>query len=293
MIARVAAALLLLAPALAQAQAQESDLPLGDGKISASPRRGYVYSCQRQFNPNAPGAFRAGPWILDDHWTRDGKPQVEGSVTWPNSQISITREGDKRVVRANNLPDHATGKFPIEAGTRAYQYDRNPNRIGAQDILLTLPAEPPIGAQPSCVPMGMIGFAVSGVAIFNALDAGGRDAPAHEIQDKCNGHPEMTSQYHYHDWSPCLEKDAKDKDAPVGWMLDGFPILGPVDSKGKRYTDADLDECHGMVGPVTIDGKRVVTYHYRFTEEYPYTIGCFKGTPLQLPRQRGGPPPLR
>ena len=290
MIVRTAAALLLIATSAVQAH--ETDLPLGDGKVSASPKRGYVFSCQQHFNPNAPGAFRAGPWIAGDHWTRDGKPQVEGNVVWPNSQISITREGDKRVVRANNLPDHPTGQFPIQPGTKAYEYDRNPNHIGAQDVLLSLPAEPEVAAQSSCVPMGMIGFAVSGVAIYNAFDAGGRDAPAHEIQDKCNGHPEMSSQYHYHDWSPCLEKDDKDRDAPVGWMLDGFPILGPVDATGKRYSDADLDECHGMVGPVNIDGKRVVTYHYRFTDEYPYTIGCFKGTPLNLPHQ-GGPPPFR
>jgi hypothetical protein len=277
-IARLAAALLLTSASLARAH--DGDLPLGDGKISPAPTRGYVYSCQQRFNPNAPGAFRTGPWIKGDHWTRDGKPQVEGKVTWPNSQISVTREGDKRVVRANNLPDHATGEFPIRPGTEAYQYDRNPNHIGAQEILLTLPAEPQAAAQPSCVPMGMIGFAVSGVAIFNALDARGDDAPAHEIQDLCNGHPERTAQYHYHSWSPCLEKDNKDKDAPVGWMLDGFPILGPVDAKGKEYTDADLDACHGIVGPVDIDGQRVVTYHYRFTDEYPYTIGCFRGTPI-------------
>jgi YHYH protein len=143
------------------------------------------------------------------------------------------------------------------------------------------------------VPMGMIGFALSGVAIFNAFDLSGRDAPAYEIQDRCNGHPELTSQYHYHDWSPCLK--ASDPDAPVGWILDGFPILGPVDATGHEYTSAELDACHGMKGPVLIDGKRVLTYHYRFTRAFPYTIGCFKGAPIKAlrPMPPQFPPPPR
>jgi hypothetical protein len=143
--------------------------------------------------------------------------------------------------------------------------------------------------------MGMIGFALSGVDIFNAFDLAGRDAPAYEIQDRCNGHPEVTSQYHYHDWSPCLA--GSDPDAPVGWMLDGFPILGPVDSSGHEFTNAELDECHGRTGIVNIDGRRVETYHYRFTREYPYTLGCFRGAVdaefLRPPAQPPHAPPAR
>ena len=33
-------------------------------------------------------------------------------------------------------------------------------------------------------------------------------------------------------------------------------------------------------------------YHYHFTDAYPYSIGCFTGTPVGLPhRGQGGPPP--
>ena len=127
----------------------------------------------------------------------------------------------------------------------------------------------------SDVPMGMIGVTKDGVALFNAFDAEGFDAPAHEIQDKCNGHPQFSGQYHYHNWSPCIK--AERADAPVGWMLDGFPILGPTGVDGKKITNADLDECHGRVGPVWMDGKLVTLYHYHFTLEYPYTIGCYRG----------------
>ncbi len=259
-----------------------SRLPLGDGKISATPRQGYVMACRSNF-PGGGGAHRVGEWIdkTAGTWDPAGKPQVEGSVNWPNAAITVTREGNERVVRANNLPTHPSGRFPIRPGSRAFEYDRNPNGIKEQTVLLRLPAEPQAAAQPGCVPMGMIGFALSGVAIFNAFDLAGRDAPAYEIQDACNGHPERTGQYHYHDWSPCLAKDASGKayahDEPVGWMLDGYPILAPVGEGGKPITNADLDECHGKVGNVRVDGRVLQMYHYRFTMEYPYTIGCFKG----------------
>jgi hypothetical protein len=269
--------------------AHTTRLPLGDGKISTAPQKGYVMACQSRF-PGGGGAHRVGAWIKDGYWTPSEKPQVEGNVAWPDAQISITSEGTERVVRANNLPTHTTGHFPVRPGSAAFNYDRNPNLIATQNILLRMPITPQIATQPACVPMGMIGFAVSGVAIFNAFDLGGRDAPAYEIQDRCNGHPEITSQYHYHDWSPCLGAGL-DKDAPVGWILDGFPILGPQDSAGKVYTNNDLDACHGMTGPVLINGQRVVTYHYRFTHEFPYTIGCFKGAPLQIARPRPPRPP--
>jgi YHYH protein len=266
-------------------------LPLGDGKISATPRQGYVMACSTRF-PGGGGAHRAGEWIdkTAGTWDPTAKPQVEGSVNWPNAAITVSREGDQRVVRANNLPTHPTGQYPIRPGSKAYDYDRNPNSIREQTVLLRLPAEPQITSQPGCVPMGMIGFALSGVAIFNAFDLAGRDAPAYEIQDQCNGHPERNGQYHYHDWSPCLAKDKDGRayahDEPVGWMLDGHPILGPFSGgegdRGKLITNADLDECHGTVGNVRVDGQIKRIYHYRFTMEYPYTIGCFKGGMIRL-----------
>jgi hypothetical protein len=120
----------------------------------------------------------------------------------------------------------------------------------------------------------MIGFAVTGVALYNALDAGGRDAAAHEIQDKCDGHPQMTGQYHYHNGSPCMP--GYDANAVVGWALDGYPILGMRDAAGKLIRNADLDACHGRAEDVRVDGRHYA-YAYRLTPEYPYILGCYAG----------------
>ncbi len=56
-------------------------LPLGDGKVSDIPSRGYVMACRLHMPPGrAPGAFRTGEWIADGAWDPDGKPIVEGML---------------------------------------------------------------------------------------------------------------------------------------------------------------------------------------------------------------------
>jgi hypothetical protein len=127
--------------------------------------------------------------------------------------------------------------------------------------------------------MGMIGVALNGVAIFNALDEGGRDAVAHEVQDTCSGHPERQGEYHYHGPSGCIPHE-NEKNALIGYALDGFGIYSNTDAQGKSLTNADLDECHGTTSTVNWNGKDVSMYHYVLTNEYPYTIGCYKGTPV-------------
>jgi hypothetical protein len=67
-------------------------------------------------------------------------------------------------------------------------------------------------------------------------------------------------------------------------MADGFPIVVERDSSDALPTNADLDECHGRTSPVLIAGEVVTTYHYSATLEFPYTIGCYKGTAATITR---------
>ncbi len=120
---------------------------------------------------------------------------------------------------------------------------------------------------------------LNGVALFNALDASGRDAVAHEIQDKCDGHPQGAGIYHYHSMSSCISNEDANNTL-VGYALDGFGIYSDRDAKGNLYTSANLDECHGITSEILWDGKMVNMYHYVLTHDYPYSIGCFRGTPV-------------
>jgi len=281
----------LLSTAAFAHQAEYSE-PLGDGKISSAPQAGYIWSCQQNFNANAPGAQVVGSWIRNGKWFPDEKIHVQGDVAWPNSSISITAENGQRVIRANNLPTHATGVFPVQQTDPAFRIDRNPNSIAAQNILLTLPLEPVVAEQPSCLGMGMIGFTLTGTALFNGLDAGGRDAAAHEVLDKCDGHPPRDGQYHYHRYSPCMADvsgNAGHHSDLVGYALDGFGIYGLHGETGDELTNADLDACHGHSHKILWNGRMQEIYHYHMTREYPYSLGCFKGTPLQLQLQRNNP----
>jgi YHYH protein len=260
--------------------AESVALPLGDGKVSDVPQKGYVYACP--LPPPGSGAHTVGNWIQDDTWIPSQKVVVSGEVNWTNSQIEVRLESNQRVITANNLPNHPTGVFPIESRDEAYKYDRNPNAVQEQEILLTLPSMPEVSATPSCLPLGMIGFALSGTAIYHAVDLQRRDAPAYEIQDSCNGHPEMRGQYHYHNYSPCLkdERGAAGKHGDlVGYALDGFGIYGLRGENGDVLTNETLDECHGHTHALEWNGETTEIYHYHFTLEYPYSLGCFRGAP--------------
>ncbi len=269
--------------AFGDAGSDPARLPLGDGKVTtAGPKKGYVYVCRTS---NAPaGAFRDGAWIRSDGtFDLTSKAVVDGSVSWPG-QVTFKTSGASIAVSGNGLPagGASTGVFPIAPSDDAYQYDRNPNSVAARSVSYTLPANPKLASRPTCLTGGPIGIAKNGVAIFNALDANDRDAVAHETQDACGGHPQQSGVYHYHSIPSCLT-DGEATNRPsglVGYALDGIPIYGPRGEGGKLVTNDDLDACHGRTSWVTFNGKRVRIYHYQATLEYPYTVGCFRATPV-------------
>lgn len=268
-------------------------IPLGDGKVSTTAKVGYEDSCQTSFRTRG-GAVTSVPWIdtSTGTWNMDTKLKVEGHNSWTAASHSFTLHGSSRVLHTNDLPVKATtGNFPISSSTPAYQYDRNPNSVKSQTLTWTVPANPTAAATPTCTNMGPIGVSVNGVVLFNALDAGGRDAGAHEVQDSCSGHPQSSDMYHYHDFSSCLSTAASKKPGSstlVGYALDGYGIYVERDASGNLPTDANLDACHGRTSMITWNGKMVDMYHYDVTLEFPYFVGCFHGTPVNGAGTRTG-----
>jgi YHYH protein len=270
----------------ARSQVDATRLPLG--KTTLRPQRSGLWSCRTEYPANAVGAFRAGPWISSDGtWKPSAKLIVDGIVRWPKAELSVARKDDIRLVRSKGVPIRSTtGVYPIQSNDDAYAYDRNPNSIRTQTISISLPLRPAM-TTPTCVG-NAVGISLDGPAIFSAVDEAGRDAVAYELQDSCNGHPEVSGTYHYHGLSNCAIQKGQ-----FGWALDGFAIWGPVDPvSGKTLNNRDLDECHGITSKITIDGKAITTYHYVANSEYPYTVGCFRGTPTTSPLGAPpGPPP--
>ena len=275
---------------------------IGDG-IGTSPKNGWVYSCMQQFGGG--GASSIGDWIVGGSWYPARKLAVQGKIDWPSAHVSFEIVNGRRIISGNGLPvGQPTGTYPISSSDPAYQIDRNPASISAQVVEISLPLNPTLSATATCLSLGTIAVALTGVSVFNALDGGGRDAPAYEVLDLCNGHPERTGQYHYHSAGACQKEAHTLGHTLTAYAIDGFGLFGLYDGQGQEITNDDLDECHGHTHNIDWDGAETSLYHYHLTNAYPYTIGCFRGSEVveqtqtaptggggQGPPPGGGPPP--
>ncbi len=146
------------------------------------------------------------------------------------AEVSITVEGDRRVITANGLPDHATGRFPNAD---------NPNRITAQRYLFTIPAKPVAAAAATPLVRQPFGIAVNGVLFdpgtaemwHNDRASGWHyDALGGAFSlglDDNNAHVQPNGAYHYHGVPVALLRrlsGGKQQMTLVGWAADGFPI---------------------------------------------------------------------
>jgi hypothetical protein len=192
------------------------------------------------------------------------------------STVTIKVDGSTVVLTSNGVPDHNSPYFGV--GNPGYEAPTagmtvNPNKIASQDFVIRVPLSPATTTA-SDTPMGPIGMATNGVAIFNQY-AAGKQPVASEFPtfDRYNGHPQQTGVYHYHIepvWLTSVSTSAF-----IGVLLDGFPIYGPTEATGSL--PAGLDSCNGHTH-ATADVPNGI-YHYHVTTNTPYISGCFKGTP--------------
>lgn len=199
---------------------------------------------------------------------------------------SVTQDGDFVVIKSNGLPDH---KSPYYQGTQwaAARYEayngsnanwmQNPNKIAQGDYTFRIPLHPKEAANKAATPLGPIGISLNGVPFFNQYAA--QMAPlTNEVNgfDQYGGHPQQQGMYHYH-VEPLYLTANKGKDALLGFLLDGFPVYGPMEN-GAEITNGDLDQYHGHV-KATADYPDGI-YHYHITSADPYLNGNgFYGTP--------------
>ena len=258
-------------------------LPIGTPHVSTTEAAiGNLFVCNAG-NPNGGGAFKTGPWIDESAGTWDAtqKVAVQGAVSWPMATYDEVVNGATRTISSNGLPiGMVSGTFPIADDDPAYAYDRNPNSIAPSKVSVTLPVSPSVRATPKCLPKGTLGVLKNGVALFAPVDERNRDAVAYETQDQCDGHPQQSSTYHYHDVPSCVLTASTGSETVVGFADDGYPIVVERDAAGQLPTNADLDACHGRVSPILLEGSVTPRYHYSATYEFPYFIGCFHGDPV-------------
>jgi hypothetical protein len=228
--------------------------------------------------------------------TNDTAPVGTGTTTAVGADVpaaykklygasSVYVEGDYVVVKTNGVPDHKSPYFKgtawestqYEAYNGTGQFAANPSKIVQQNFVFRFPKNPKEAATKQETPLGPIGVGLNGVALFNQYAAGRSPLGMEKVSfDQYGGHPQQQGQYHYHVEPTYLTKKAG-KDALLGFLLDGFPVYGPLEG-GKTLTNADLDAYHGHFGK-TADYPDGI-YHYHFTDADPYLNGSgYFGTP--------------
>lgn len=278
MVQRLGAAPLITLLALAGSCAAVSPAwgaaPLnGEGKVSQRhPARGTALMCRGTASPRQalPG------WMTKRRWTPSAKPVTPGRVRW--LQASFQRFSTARGFgfSSNGVPvGGTTGEFP--AGPQlAASYPETARAITPHGLSGWIPAGPHIKEHPRCLKSGPIGVALNGVPILPPGDQSGQDLAARQVGDACDGVVTDNGLYAYRLGSPCLV--GRGSGGQIGWARDGFPIMGPGPN-GKLLRDSDLDACHGRVDHFKANGRAVSQYRYHETAEFPYLVGCFRGTP--------------
>ena len=149
-----------------------------------------------------------------------------------------------------------------------------------QTATIKIPLNPVVASTHAATPLGAIGIAINGVALFNQYAGPNNQALTGEIAtfDKYYGHPQQQGVYHYHVEPLYLTTVKSTKSGLMGFLLDGFPVYGPKEENGTAVTNATLDVYHGHTH-ATLDYPNSI-YHYHFTDEAPYLNGNgFYGTP--------------
>ncbi len=253
-------------------------LHLGDADLTTTtPAIGKLFACAAG-NPNAGGSNKSKiTWIntTASTWNLLAKPFLPTSTSaGAAGTITVTDANGTRTIQSTNVPvDGKIGDWPMTRYPLLAAIDGNPGIPAARAVSFALSSTPTVNATPTCVSLGAIGVTLNGVVMYNSIDGRGNDAAANEILDIYGGHPANTD-YHYHSVPERFDVTlgADGHSGIVGYIRDGFPLYGYRGVGGAEITNAELDVCHGHT-------HGILGYHYHATMEYPYTIGCYRGTP--------------
>lgn len=249
-----------------------------------------------------------------ENWWLDLVPRAAAA-----QQMEVDERQGVRFIRADGLPDHATGQFPNRS---------NPNRISAQSYYFRVPLRPAkTGRAVFYRPNHLFGVALNGVVFDpNTAEYWNDDRRSGWMiealsgarplgMDQNNAHVQPDGSYHYHGVPTGLVDRLAGGDKPVmiGWAADGFPIYaqaglrpswrlksvrdagGPGGRPDGTYTLdyeyvrglGELDECNGREGATAEFPQGI--YYYVVTLQFPFVPRCFAGMPDGSFRKQGGP----
>jgi len=201
-------------------------------------------------------------------------PSVFNNFT---DNVNAYVDGDFIVIETDDVPNHGSPYFnSTDARYEAYDGDNtsfnlNPNRISSQNIVFGIPINPTEAANKSATGLGPIGVSLNGVVFYNQYAGPNNQPLTNEIDsfDQYLGHPQNSGQYHYHQ-EPTYLTTTLGTAALLGWLMDGFPVYGPVEND-VRVLNVNIDDYHGHSHSTEEYPDGI--YHYHITDNDPYLNG--------------------
>ena len=222
----------------------------------------------------------AGPQPGGAAGIRSNRPGGDPNAKRENS-VSITTEGEYRVIKSNGWPDHAPGAFPRRG---------NPNTPSPQEYTFRVPLKPAAAAEPQRRGGWFFAVALNGVP----FEAGTGETWSNDRQsgwryeahtgfldlglDEHNAHVQPTGAYHYHAMPVGLVQKLggdEGKMLQVAWAADGFAVFtanchgDPKDAKSAIRTMKSSHRLKPGARPAEADGPNG-SYDGRFTQDWEF-----------------------
>ncbi len=224
--------------------------------------------------------------------------KVLKATPW-GSAIKTAFANGSVVMSTTDIPNHKRDTYYAVPNTGVMVPNASTAHIAKdptkeQNLSFTIPTKPVLTSTLTDTPLGSIGVMISGSVLFNPYEGNGTtvamsnnfyltnsDGTKVWFVDKCDGHPTPDSgTYHYHAGSSCVIDQVDAKTGPshlIGVALDGFPIYGPRDIKGKTVPVKSLDKCNGITSATPEFPKGIYHYVLPRTTNATSSIRCFHG----------------
>jgi hypothetical protein len=228
--------------------------------------------------PGGPGGNRPP---AGEPGIRSNRPGQGGTTAKRENAVSITTEGDYRVIKSNGWPDHAPGAFPRRG---------NPNTASPQDYTFRVPLKPAAASEPQRRGGWFFGVAVNGVPFEagtaetwnNDRNSGWRyEAHTGFLDlglDEHNAHVQPTGAYHYHAMPTGLVQKLggdEGKMLLIAWAADGFAMFtanchgDPKDAKSAIRPMKSSYRLKAGARPAEANGPGG-KYDGRFTQDWEF-----------------------
>ena len=216
-----------------------------------------------------------------------------------NPTVKLTYSKSSVLMQPTGIPNHARDAYYAVPNAGVVVPDASTSIVmkdptKAQNYKFTIPTSPKYSSKITSTSLGSIGVMISGAVLYNPFEGDGTTvAMANNFTitnssgitasfvDKCSGHPTPgQGAYHYHGLPSCVtaKVDKATKSSHIiGFALDGFPIYGDRDIKGRQLTAKNLDQCNGIFSATPEFPKGIYHYVLLNTSDVHSSISCFHG----------------